>query len=269
MYLSHYGHLSWLSSYGCFFQAIVASLKLWPLFSSYLCFFQAMANFFKPFQTFSSLFKFMATSKRNMKHHISKKWAPLESQNVEIHDKKKWSRLENIPFYWALCCLKSPPPPQWLVEPYVILPNPISSKNRKNIFTQKKQLGFKSFQNISILQNKCDILVFLRFKVKNIEISKADLRNGLSFGFTSFLTIVLQGSLSLEVWATFYLFLCCIQNELDISKWLKHKNMGFNPYVKAFVFLHSIPLSLQITMNFHVSTFKPKCFENSYLVWYV
>jgi hypothetical protein len=48
-----------------------------------------MANFLKPFQTFSSLLKFMATSKRNMKHHISKNEAPLESQNVEINDIKK------------------------------------------------------------------------------------------------------------------------------------------------------------------------------------
>jgi hypothetical protein len=55
-----------------------------------------MANFLKPFQivatfqTFSSPFKFMATSKRNMKHHVFKKWAPLESQNVEIHDIKRY-----------------------------------------------------------------------------------------------------------------------------------------------------------------------------------
>jgi hypothetical protein len=70
-----------LSSYNCFSQIIATFLKLFM-------FFQAMANFLKPFQTLSSLLKFMATSKRNMKHHISKNEAPLESQNVEIHDIK-------------------------------------------------------------------------------------------------------------------------------------------------------------------------------------
>jgi hypothetical protein len=108
-------------------QAICVFLKLWPIFSS--------------------PFKFRATSKRNMKHHISiKMGTPRKPKRWNSWYKKKWSRLESIPFYWALCCLRNPPPPQWLMEPYVLLPNPISSKNRKNIFTQRKQLGFKSFQ---------------------------------------------------------------------------------------------------------------------------
>jgi hypothetical protein len=68
-----------LSSYSCFSQIMATSLKLFVFFSSYGQF----------SQTFSSPIKFMSTSKRIMKHHISKNWAPLESQNVEIHDIKR------------------------------------------------------------------------------------------------------------------------------------------------------------------------------------